>query len=526
MPMPLSHLRNLLFLAVTAFAALAALPLAGHAADAPAPTPATAATPASTDDGVEKSVVKVFTTTRYPDVFKPWDKAAPQEISGTGVIIDGHRILTNAHMVLYGSQIQVQANLSGEKVTATVQAVAPGIDLAVLTVDDPTFFDGHPALPRAATLPDEKDSVLVYGYPTGGDNLSITKGIVSRIEFAPYNNFTDGLRIQIDAAINPGNSGGPAVVNNQMIGLAFSKLGGADNIGYIIPDEEIDLFLNGIVNGQYAGKPAMFDELQTMENPELRPYLKVDKSVHGIIVNDPFGKDAGYPLKKWDIITKIGDTPVDDQGMIDIGSDLRLDFQYMIQKVVKDGKVPLTIVRDGKEQNVQLPVMPDRPLLIPALDGKYPSYYIFGPMCFTKATAEFVEELAGGRAGTMNYLSFIGSPLVTRRGDAPAFPGEELVVVSSPLFSSALALGYEKEPVSWVVQSVNGTPIKNLNQLVQVLNDSKDDMLKFEFAGLGQETFVFPRQAMKDSTDDILSDNDIRSQGSPDVMEALKNGAK
>ena len=475
-------------------------------------------------DGVEKSVVKIFATTRYPDVFKPWTKEAPREISGTGVIIDGHRILTNAHMVLYTSQIQVQANGSGEKVTATVLSVAPGIDLALLKVEDPTFFDGRPPLPRASKLPDNKDSVLVYGYPTGGDNLYITKGIVSRIEFTTYNGFTAGLRIQVDAPINPGNSGGPAVANNEMIGLAFSHLGGAENIGYIIPNEEINLFLNSIAKDAYQGKPGLYDDLQTLENPALRPFLKIDKNAHGIIVNDPFYKDADYPLKKWDIISKIGDTPVDDQGMVNLGNDLRVGFQYLVQKDVKDGKVPLTVVREGKPVNIQLPVSADRPALLAPLEGRYPSYYIFGPMVFSAATEDFIENLSGSNA--MSFLSFIGSPLITRRGDKPAFPGEQLVVISSPFFSHDLDLGYEKEPVSWVVKSVNGIAIKNLQHLAQVLNSSKDEFLKFEFAGTGLETFVFPRQAMKDSTEEILNDNDIRTQGSPDIMAALKDATK
>ena len=86
---------------------------------------------------------------------------------------------------------------------------------------------------------------MAYGYPEGGTGLSITKGIVSRIEFARYNFPVSGLRIQIDAAINPGNSGGPAVVGDKMIGLVFSQYGNAENIGYIIPCEEINLFLQG-----------------------------------------------------------------------------------------------------------------------------------------------------------------------------------------------------------------------------------------------------------------------------------------
>ena len=49
--------------------------------------------------------------------------------------------------------------------------------------------------------------------------------------------------------INPGNSGGPALVDGKMIGLVFSKISQADNIGYIIPGEEIDLFLKDIADG-------------------------------------------------------------------------------------------------------------------------------------------------------------------------------------------------------------------------------------------------------------------------------------
>ncbi len=122
-----------------------------------------------------------------PILFKPWSKQSPQEISGSGVVIEGDRILTNAHMVSYANQIQVQAHQSGDKYSATVVAVAPGIDLALLKLDDESFFASHAPLPRAAALPEIKDAVMTYGYPTGGTGLSITKGIVSRIEFAYYN---------------------------------------------------------------------------------------------------------------------------------------------------------------------------------------------------------------------------------------------------------------------------------------------------------------------------------------------------
>src|SRR5579863_3233560 len=244
-----------------------------------------AASAADTAPSIENSVVKVFATMRYPDAFKPWTKQAPTEITASGVVIEGKRILTNAHVVLYASQVQVQANAQGDKLPASVVAVAPGIDLAVLQLDDASFFDTHPPVSRASKLPQIKDAVLAYGFPTGGNSLSITKGIVSRIEFVAYNYPVSGLRIQIDAAINPGNSGGPAIAGGKMIGLAFSRLGDAENIGYIIPCEEIDLFLEEIAHGPYQGKPGCFDEFQTLENPALRASLKLDKSVQGMVVH-------------------------------------------------------------------------------------------------------------------------------------------------------------------------------------------------------------------------------------------------
>ena len=135
---------------------------------------------------VANAVVKVFSTMRYPDVVRPWSKQQPSEVSGSGVVIDGKRILTNAHVVLYASQVQVQANQAGDKISATVEAIAPGIDLAVLKLEDESFFDSHAPIKRAQEVPEIKDAVLAYGFPTGGTSLSITKGIVSRIEFTPY----------------------------------------------------------------------------------------------------------------------------------------------------------------------------------------------------------------------------------------------------------------------------------------------------------------------------------------------------
>jgi S1-C subfamily serine protease len=483
---------------------LAGAPPRVSAADAPA--------------SVENSVVKVFSTMVYPDAARPWARQAPTEATGSGVVIEGNRILTNAHVVSYASQIQVQANQEGDKVPATVEAMAPGIDLAVLKLDDESFFKTHAPLARAGKLTDVKDAVLVYGFPTGGNSLSITKGIVSRIEFVGYNYSTAGLRIQIDAAINPGNSGGPAVVGDQMIGLAFSNLSNAQNIGYIIPNEEITLFLQDVADGHYDGKPALYSELQTLENPGLRSYLKLDDSVHGIIVHEPYAPaGATSPLKEWDVIISIGDTPVDDQGMVKLDGNLRVRFPYLLSRTVKDGKAPLTIVRAGKTMKVSVPVYTDRPALIPDLKGAYPPYFIYGPIVFSKATTQFIGGFAKN-ADAMTALSGIGSPLITQRSAQPTPERQELVIISSPFFPHKLSKGYGN-PFAAVVYSLNGTPVRDLKHLVSLLRDLKEDYLTIQPERKGGETLVFPRQEMVAATDAILSDNGVRAQGSADMME-------
>lgn len=470
-----------------------------------------------TSSRIEAAVVKVFATARPPDPLKPWTKQAPREVTGSGVVIEGRRILTSAHVVSYASQVQVQASLAGDKVSGAVEAIAPGIDLAVLKLEDETFFETHPALERAGALPDVRDAVMAYGFPTGGTSLSITKGIVSRIEFAPYGVELSGLRVQVDAALNPGNSGGPAVAGDKMVGLVRGVLGGAQNIGYLVPCEEIEAFLKGVAGGKRYQKPTMFDSLQTLENPALRAFLKLGKSVEGIVVHEPFQAGAGSPLQEWDVISRIGDAAVDDQGMVQVGGGLRVRFQYLVQKLARDGKVPLTVVRGGKPLQVQLPVATARPMLIPDLQGAYPSWFVYGPLAFSTATAQFIAAL-GGDAKRIGSMAFHGSPLFVRLGEPPAFPGEQLVVVSSPLFPHRLSKGYSN-PAGRVLRSVNGVRVKNLRHLVEVLRDSRDEFVVLDFELRGGESLAFVRKEVMAATDEILADNSIRTQGSPDAME-------
>jgi S1-C subfamily serine protease len=475
------------------------------------------------DPKVRQAVVKIHATIRPPDVYRPWMKSTPQEITGSGVVVTGKRILTNAHMVSHASQVFVKPNKSSEKLLASVESIAAGIDLAILKLDDPGFFDGHPALPTSAKVPSLQQTVYTYGYPEGGTELATTRGIVSRIEFGEYYGTTEGLRIQIDAAINPGNSGGPVVVDGRMVGLVFSKLQQADNIGYIIPMEEIELFLHDVQDGRYDGKPVFIDELQNLENDALRARLKLHKKTTGILVRKTTPRTGPYPLQPGDVITQIGNHPIDNMGMVQLEADRLIRFQYRIQQCVRDNQVALLIVRDGKELKVDVPVGPEyNRWLVPFLDSRYPSYFIYGPLVFTELTDEYVRSItyamSSNNDGADRVLSLLNAsnPIYTRYGERPAFAGERLVVVCHPMFTHKISKGY-KGPYTDVVAMVNGIQVRNLKHLVTTLRNSTGEFIEFKFHGSYADTIVFNRKEVLDATEEILNDNGIRQQYSTDI---------
>lgn len=468
------------------------------------------------DPDVRESVVKILATQRRPDLTKPWTKESPREISGSGVVIEGKRILTNAHVVTHVSQVYVQGYQSADKIAATVVAVAPGIDLAVLQVEDESFFEKRPAVPMAPGVPKIRDTVNVYGYPTGGTALSVTEGIVSRVEHVSYKYDTSGLRIQVDAALNPGNSGGPAVAGGKVVGLVFSGLRSADNIGYLIPVEEIAQMLEDVKDGSFDGKPEMFDAVQPLENRSLREKLGLAADVTGVMVTTPAQSGEGYPLKEWDVITDIGGYDIENDGKIKVGDDLRLWFTYAVPKVSRDGSVPLTVLREGKRVDVKMPVAPTRNTLVRYLKERYPRYFLYGPLVFSPACAEFVA--VGAR---MSGFGSRVSPLLARASDPPRVEGEELVVVTSLMLPHRITKGYE-DPFGSVLTQVDGVEVKNLRHLVELLRDGKDPFVVFKFADPSRGTIVFRREEVRNATEEILTDNGIRHQCSEDLRDLWK----
>ncbi|OQX14813.1 MAG: peptidase S1 [Thiothrix lacustris] len=339
------------------------------------------ATESVPQDTLENSIIKIYVTSKSQTSYSPWN-ADSLASSGSGFIIAGKRILTNAHVVADHIFVEVQRDGTPKRYQATVEFVSHEIDVAVLKVKDETFFDKGKPL-ALGELPDIHQEIMVHGFPIGGDTLSTTRGIVSRIEYMPY--VHSGLSyqsIQIDAAINPGNSGGPALINGKVAGMVMQKSDeSAENIGYIIPTVMINRFLADIADGKYDGFPAFLAETQNLLSPSLKQKYQLKENQSGVLISKVCANTAAEKvLKENDVITHIDGKKIDDDGTSALTARKTINFRHYLDLHQIGDTLNLDIVRDGKAQQVKL--LLDKDDKSTFTYDKEPRYVIYGGFVF------------------------------------------------------------------------------------------------------------------------------------------------
>lgn len=298
------------------------------------------------------AVVKVYCTHTDPNFSLPWQKRRQYSSTGSGFMIQGRRLLTNAHCVEHHTQVKVKRRGDDTKFVATVLAIGPECDIALLSVEDEDFWKGVEPL-RFGSLPRLQDAVTVVGYPIGGESISVTSGVVSRIEVTSYvHGASELLGVQIDAAINAGNSGGPVFhKNGECVGIAFQSLKGVDaeNIGYVIPTTVIHHFLSDYdTNGRYTGFPSMGVMWQRLENPALRAFLKMQPDQKGVLVRkvEPTSP-AFHVVKEGDVLLSFDNVPVANEGTVPFRAGERISFGFLISQKFSGDTANVKVLRDG-----------------------------------------------------------------------------------------------------------------------------------------------------------------------------------
>ncbi|KAG2719009.1 hypothetical protein I3843_03G238000 [Carya illinoinensis] len=458
------------------------------------------------------SVVKIFTVSSSPNYTLPWQNKSQRESMGSGFVIPGRKILTNAHVVADYTFVLVRKHGSPTKYRAEVQAVGHECDLAILVVESEEFWDGMTFL-ELGNIPFLQEAVAVVGYPQGGDNISVTKGVVSRVEPTQYvHGATQLMAIQIDAAINPGNSGGPAIMGNKVAGVAFQNLSGAENIGYIIPVPVIKHFLSGVEqSGKYVGFCSLGLLCQPTENIQLRNHFKMRPEMTGVLVSkiNPLS-DAYKILKKDDIILAFDGVPIANDGTVPFRNRERITFDYLVSMKKPDETAAVKVLRDGEESEFSITLRPLQPLVPVHQFDKLPSYYIFAGLVFVPLTQPYLHEYGE------DWYNTSPRRLCERAlRELPKKAGEQLVILSQVLMDDINA-GYERL-AELQVKKVNGVEIENLKHLCRLVDSCSEESVRLDLDD--ERVIVLNYQLAKIATSSILKRHRIPSSKSSDLID-------
>jgi len=453
------------------------------AATAPAPKPNKKARPNpihAIKDSHEKSSVQILTTSSTADYDTPWRGPEEGYCTGSGVIIShaGKKyILTNAHVVEDSIYLQVRrANDRKRKYEAKRVCVSYQADLALLEVDDPEFNDiAEPAeLGEMVTL---QQKVMTVGFPMGGTEISVSKGIASRVEVRDYcMSGLDMLQVQIDAAVNPGNSGGAVFSGGKVVGIAFQGYD-RQGLGYMIPMPIIQHFLKETFSGKpYRGFPVIPFYTEQLENDDEREYYKLGKLTGVRIKKIDNLCDAFHKLQPEDILLAIDSYPITNEGTIDIpGIGSCIDFIHATHSKFIGDSIALKILRNNPSTNtaetldidVILDCVPgDTEKVGFAENDKMPTYYINSGICFIPLTRNYMNG-AGCEFGELQLLDEGCSV-----ADAPKKSPDEQIVVVSHILMSKTTTGYDKH-TNEIVKEINGKVIKNLRDAISALESNQ-----------------------------------------------------
>ncbi|EOY20642.1 hypothetical protein QUC31_006955 [Theobroma cacao] len=460
------------------------------------------------------AVVKVFCVHTEPNFSLPWQRKRQYSSSSSGFVIGGRRVLTNAHSVEHYTQVKVKKRGSDTKYLATVLAIGTECDIAMLTVNDDEFWEGVSPV-EFGELPALQDAVTVVGYPIGGDTISVTSGVVSRIEILSYvHGSTELLGLQIDAAINSGNSGGPAFNDKgNCVGIAFQSLKHEDveNIGYVIPTPVIQHFIQDYEkNEAYTGFPILGVEWQKMENPDLRAAMgmKIDQKGVRIRRVDPTAPESGV-LKSSDIILSFDGVDIANDGTVPFRHGERIGFSYLVSQKYAGDSSAIKVLRNSEILNFNIKLASHRRLIPAHNKGRPPSYYIIAGFVFTTVSVPYLRSEYGKDYEYEAPVKLLDKLLHSM----PQSPDEQLVVVSQVLVADT-NIGYE-DIVNTQVLAFNGKPVKNLKSLAEMVENCEDEFLKFDLEY--EQMVVLRTKTAKAATPDILAMHCIPSAMSEDL---------
>jgi S1-C subfamily serine protease len=436
---------------------------------------------------VQKSLVRITATEVAPDYRAPWNAGMLGRGIGAGFVIDGNRIMTNAHVVSNSRYLTVERDGDPNKYQAKVLFVAHDCDLALITVD-PNFFKNMSPL-KFGGIPELESTVSAYGYPIGGERMSVTTGIVSRIDFQLYthSSIDQHLAVQISAQINPGNSGGPVMQNAKVVGVAFQGYSGdvAQGVAYMIPTPVINRFLKDVQDGRYDGYVDLGLTFSKLQNPAQRRYLALKDDGRGVLVETVVAAGpCAKLLRPGDVLLSIDNRPIASDGNVDLEGE-HVEMPEVVERKFKGDQVKFDIWRDKQSisGSVRLDTVPPYLMQSHKYDVR-PRYIVYGGLLFQPLSLDLLEAYQPQDLRLRHFFDFyVIDQLYLEHPDVIVLTN----ILPDPINTYLTAYR------GGIVDEVNGKKIRTLNDLAQAFAQP-GDRLVINLIGDGPPLVLDPKQ--------------------------------
>jgi serine protease Do len=306
-------------------------------------------------DRARDTVVQIFVQTATFNWLAPFKSPELDKSFGTGFFIDnqGH-IVSNFHVIDNACGIKIQIpSLGKEQFDIDVVGVSPDRDIALLKLTDESFFKVKSLLkeiPFLAFGDSDKivrtQEIMALGYPLGQEKLKSTQGIVSGRE-----NVWGESYIQMTAALNPGNSGGPSLNSaGDVIGINRARMPAAQNIGYIIPINDVKSVINDLHRVTLLRKPILGCEFN-YGNKDMVTYLENPLPgglyIARVYSNTLFEKVG---VQSGDMLYTINDQKLDLYGETNVEwSEDKVPVVALLNRFNVGQKISLAFYRQGKK---------------------------------------------------------------------------------------------------------------------------------------------------------------------------------
>lgn len=419
---------------------------------------------------VKDTVVQVFSQTSEFNWTEPYKTPGQGEGAGSGFFInaDGD-LITNYHVVAQSISVQIQIPSFGmERFDAQIVGVSPERDIALLKLTDEAKKKIQTKIPKISylTLGDSdqilrSQEVLALGYPLAQFRLKSTLGIVSGRE--RHGNFG---YIQITAPLNPGNSGGPSLnVEGEVIGINTCMIADAQNVGYIVPINEVKTALKDLYKVKLLRRPTL-GCLFTASTPELVDYLGnpeeggwyVAKVFENTLLN-------GVGVKDGDMLYEINGYKVDMYGEMNVPwSEDKVSLFELLNRMKVGDNLRLLMYRKGSPRVFTFPLehkyIPSVRAVYPEFEPEMTDYEVIGGMVVMQLTLNHVQKLINGASNLVKYM----------RVDIQHEPA---IIISHILPNSQARKTRILRPGD-IITEINGTAIKTLAEFRDAVLKSKD----------------------------------------------------